>query len=187
MTKTIFTITERCVACKSCEIACSIEHSASKTLHGAAYEKPKSRSRMKVLRAGGHSYPLNCNHCENASCMNACPTGAMRRDQVTNSVYVATDTCIGCWMCVMACPFGAVTADHIGKKALKCDRCPDRVEEGLNPACVDACPTKALIFDTPEGFLAMKQQSTANQAAGINSTAQIPATVEFWRTTLGGN
>ncbi len=140
MTKTIFTITERCVACKSCEIACSVEHSASRTLFGAAFEETKSRSRMKVQAAGAYSYPLNCNHCENASCMNACPTGAMRRNPDTNSVYVATENCIGCWMCVMACPFGAVTPDHINKTALKCDRCPDRVENGLNPACVDACP-----------------------------------------------
>ncbi len=186
MTKNIFTIAERCVACKSCEIACSIEHSASKTLFGAAYEEPKSRSRMTVLNADGYSYPLNCNHCENASCMNACPTGAMRRDINTNSVYVATEHCIGCWMCVMACPFGAVTADHVNKAAFKCDRCPDRVEKGLEPACVDACPTRALIFNTPEGFLAMKKQSTANQAFGNNLAEQSPSNVELWRNLKRG-
>ncbi|MCP3664813.1 MAG: 4Fe-4S dicluster domain-containing protein [Gammaproteobacteria bacterium] len=186
MTKTIFAITERCVACKSCEIACSVEHSVSKTLFGAAYEEPRSRSRMTVQQAAGYSYPLNCNHCENASCMNACPTGAMSRDPNTNSVYVVTDKCIGCWMCVMACPFGAVTADHVSKTALKCDRCPERVEDGLEPACVDACPTNALIYDTAEGFLAMKKQSTADQAIGINLTAQIPANVEIWRNIKRG-
>jgi carbon-monoxide dehydrogenase iron sulfur subunit len=119
--------------------------------------------------------------------MNACPTGAMRRHPEINSVYVATDTCIGCWMCVMACPFGAVTADHISKTALKCDRCPERVENGIEPACVDACPTKALIFDTPEGFVALKQQSTAYQAVGININVQTPATVEVWRNMKGAN
>ncbi|MEW8424229.1 MAG: 4Fe-4S dicluster domain-containing protein [Candidatus Thiodiazotropha sp.] len=185
MVKTIYTLMERCVACKSCEIACSIEHSASKNLFGAAYEENKSRSRMNVQNVGVYSYPLNCNHCENASCMNACPTGAMTRDAETNSVYVEADTCIGCWMCVMACPFGAVSADHATKTALKCDRCPGRVEEGLNPACVDACPTQALIFDTPEGYVAIKRTVTAQQAAANVEASQIPPNIQIWRATRG--
>ena len=185
MVKTIYAITEKCVACKSCEMACSIEHSASKNLFGAAFEGQKSRSRMNVQNVGAYSYPLNCNHCENASCMNACPTGAMRRNADTNSVYVATDTCIGCWMCVMACPFGAVTADHVTKTALKCDRCPDRVENGRDPACVEACPTQALIFDTPERYTAMKRAITAEQAAGNVEVSQVPLNVEMWRATKG--
>jgi carbon-monoxide dehydrogenase iron sulfur subunit len=166
-------------------MACSIEHSASKNLFGAAYEEQKSRSRMNVQSVGAYSYPLNCNHCENASCMNACPTGAMRRNLETNSVYVAADACIGCWMCVMACPFGAVTADHVTKTALKCDRCPERVENGRDPACVEACPTQALIFDTPEGYTLMKRAITAEQAAGNVEVSQVPPNVEIWRATKG--
>ncbi len=185
MVKTIYAITEKCVACKSCEMACSIEHSASKNLLGAALEGPTNRSRMNVQSVGAYSYPLNCNHCENANCMNACPTGAMRRNPDTNSVYVATDICIGCWMCVMACPFGAVTANLATKTALKCDRCPDRVENGRDPACVEACPTQAIIFDTPEGYTAMKRAMTAKQAAGNVEPSQIPQNVEIWRSTKG--
>jgi Fe-S-cluster-containing dehydrogenase component len=59
--------------------------------------------------------------------------------------------CLGCWMCVMACPYGVITAVET---ALKCDLCPDRVErEGrARYACVDACPTGALVAGTFQEF-----------------------------------
>ena len=57
-------------------------------------------------------------------------------------IYSIEDACIGCWSCVMACPYGAVQRNLKAKKANKCDLCPERE----NPACVDACPNRALVY-----------------------------------------
>jgi len=179
--KANFTVVEHCLACRSCEIACAVEHSRSRTLAGALAETPRPRQRVRVEGAGAFSYPVRCMHCEEAACIAACPTGAMTRHPRTNAVYVDAGRCIGCWMCVMVCPFGAVGADPVARKALKCDRCPERVERGLPPACVAACPTRAMIFATPEEMAARQRQAAARSAAGA-VTARAASTVEAWRT-----
>ncbi len=185
MEKAIFTFIEKCVACKGCEIACAVEHSKDKSLFGALAETPRPRQRVRVEQAGAFSYPSRCMHCQDAACIAACPMGAMTRHPDTNSVYVETSKCIGCWMCVMVCPFGGVSADPVAKKALKCDRCPDRTAQGLDPACVSACPTKAMIFAAPEEIAELRGQATALAATGAG-TARSTGTVETWRTLRGG-
>ncbi|HHB11708.1 MAG TPA: 4Fe-4S dicluster domain-containing protein [Chromatiales bacterium] len=181
MAKEVFTIVERCMACKACEIACAVEHSAAKTLFGALLESPRSRPRVRVQRAMAFSYPARCMHCEDAPCILACPTGAMQRHPVTDSVFVDEDRCIGCWMCVMVCPFGAVTADPTYKRALKCDRCPERVEAGREPACVEACPTHALVFASPEEMAAMRREPIAQQVAAAVTATEGLSTLRLWR------
>lgn len=159
MVKTIVAVVEKCVACKSCEIACAIEHSAGKTLTAALAEQPPPRARVRIDGAGVYSYASRCMHCEDAACIAACPTGAMQRAGGTEAVFSDWDKCIGCWMCITVCPFGGVTADPALHKALKCDRCPDRTAQGLDPACVAACPTKALLYATPEELAAQRHSS----------------------------
>jgi carbon-monoxide dehydrogenase iron sulfur subunit len=56
-------------------------------------------------------------------------------------VTVDSEKCVGCWSCVMACPYGSVGMDRENKKSVKCDLCADREI----PACVEACPNRALI------------------------------------------
>jgi Fe-S-cluster-containing dehydrogenase component len=60
------------------------------------------------------------------------------------------ERCIGCKMCVQACPFGVITVSVNGTTVLKCDLCAERLAKGEQPACVYACPTKALTFDDAE-------------------------------------
>ncbi len=188
MEKASFTVIEKCLACKSCEIACAVEHSRSKTLAGALAETPRPRHRVRVEGAGAFSYPARCLHCEEAPCIAACPTGAMGRHPRTRAVLVDSGRCIGCWMCVMVCPFGAVAADPVARRPLKCDRCPDRVERGLPPACVSACPTRALVFATPEEMAARQRQEAARSAlAAAAAAARAASTVETWRTLKGGS
>ena len=69
-------------------------------------------------------------------------------------------------MCVSVCPFGGVTADPVAHKALKCDRCPERTANDLDPACVSACPTQALQFVSPEEITAKRRHATAMAAIG---------------------
>jgi len=130
---------ERCTGCKSCEIACAVQHSQSKTLFGALAESPLSQQRVFVHEASGARIPVLCRHCENAPCVNSCITGCLYHDENGN-VRRHKGRCIGCWSCIMVCPFGVITRDARKHIAVKCDRC-----HKLDiPACVTACPTKAL-------------------------------------------
>ncbi len=157
--KSIFIDISRCTACKSCEIACAVAHSKNKNLFEAIFEKPAPRKRVYVEPANSHSYPSRCMHCKDAPCVIACPNGAMHRDESTGIVLVNQDRCMGCMMCAMVCPFGAVTLDNDGKKAVKCDFCFERQEEGKLPACVQACPTGSLSFGELEEMVREKRKT----------------------------
>jgi len=132
---------ERCLGCRSCELACAVEHSQSRNLLGAISESPRPRYRVHVTSRGGDCLPLQCRNCEEAACLDACLSGALQRDE-RGIVVCDTALCVGCFMCVMVCPFGIITVAEPERRIVKCDRCPERAE----PACVSACPTGALIY-----------------------------------------
>lgn len=148
---------ERCMGCRSCELACAVAHSDSKTLLGAIVEVKKPLKRIFVHQVGEKKVPLNCRHCEEAPCIDACISGAMHRTAegvVTNEGGEAG--CTGCWMCVMVCPYGVIRTRVSEKIALKCDRlCLD--QEGI-PVCVRACPTGALTYVEVDEFSRRKRQ-----------------------------
>ncbi len=148
--KTVLVDIERCTACKSCEIACAVEHSVSKNLFTALFQSPLPRKRIHVEKALTLSYPARCVHCADPVCSKACPTGAMKRDDATGRVLVNEQKCIGCLMCSVVCPFGAISFDPASKVAVKCDLCASRVQQGREPACVESCPTRALVFKEQE-------------------------------------
>ncbi len=75
-----------------------------------------------------------CKHCENAGCLEACPTGAIVRTEF-GGVFVQPDVCNGCGYCVVACPFGVVQRNPEDGRAFKCTFCYDRQKVGLQPAC----------------------------------------------------
>jgi len=148
---------ELCTGCKSCEIACAIEHSTSKDLFGAVFERQYPRKRIFVCAAAGQSIPLNCHHCEDAPCLHACPAGALYREE--NIVKHAGERCLGCGACQMACPFGVIARLPNSKVVAKCDGCPDR----QTPACVDACPTGAVKFGDPSAMEHIRRQKIAQK------------------------
>ena len=135
---------DKCLGCKSCEMACSVEHSASKNLAQAIGETPVPRARVSVEQGAGFVVPLQCRQCEDAPCVEICPTGALRRGDKDSPVVLDHERCIGCKWCVQACPFGVITLDSESRTVIKCDQCFERVERGELPACVLACPTGAL-------------------------------------------
>ncbi len=139
--KEIFVRLDRCVGCRQCEISCALVHSGSRDIHKAVWERPLPRQRVRVTRERGEYYPLRCFHCEDAPCVEACISGAMRLDEDVGTVVNDHERCVGCWMCVMVCPYGSIQTHEGQKVALKCDRCPDEEE----PACVRDCPTGALL------------------------------------------
>ncbi|OQX14313.1 MAG: 4Fe-4S ferredoxin [Desulfobulbaceae bacterium A2] len=166
--KDIFIRLERCVACHSCEIACAVEHSASKHLFAALFEPVRPRKRLHVEAAGDRNVPVVCRHCEDAPCAAICPTGATYRDAASGKVLQRPEKCIGCLLCVQACPFGMMGQRAESRIAIKCDHCPERTQ----PACVAACPTKALLYtDTVDFNQARRRAVAASLAAGAGGEA----------------
>lgn len=146
--KKVFCDTTRCIGCKSCEIACAVEHSKSKELFKAINEIPKPTKRKRVEQSASGPVAVSCRHCEEPLCIYACMSGAMYKDLATGQTKHDEDKCVGCWMCLMVCPFGALHRKALEAIVLKCDLCPDRDV----PSCVEACPTKALFVGTVEEF-----------------------------------
>lgn len=165
MKKVIVAHIERCMGCHSCELACAVAHSVAKDLNMMvrAGETPGTRIYMEAYE--GIAIPIHCNHCEEAACLLACPTGAIYREEERGPVRVDSSRCIGCRMCVQACPFGVITVDSQGKSVLKCDLCVERLAEGQEPACVAACPTKVVVFGSEEEITRAKRRETAVRMA----------------------
>jgi len=164
---------ERCMACRSCELACAAAHSAAGDFAGALLAGEKPGYRMAVEAAGGYHVPVHCHHCEDAPCMSVCPTGAIHREAEDGPVLFNGDYCIGCRMCVEACPFGMITVNSRGGGVLKCDLCIERLAAGREPACVEACPTGALVFTEEADEVRGKRKRTAERMVeGMEETSR---------------
>lgn len=155
MRREIFVRYERCVGCHSCELACAVSHTAARDLFVAIFRGERSQKRLWVDQIDRIKAPAVCRQCEDAPCVSVCPTGAMHQREDTINVC-NLQQCIGCWMCALTCPFGAIGRNELEGKVIKCDReCLN--EEGV-PACVAACPTGALVYQTVEEFEAERRK-----------------------------
>ena len=158
-----------CIGCKACEVACkawnqipadgfvftgfsydntcSLGHSTWRHVkfieRDAAPEQSGAGDRSTSFRWDFSSDV--CKHCENAGCLEACPTGSITRTEF-GGVYIQPDICNGCGYCVVACPFGVVDRRPGDGRAFKCTFCYDRQQAGRQPACATACPTQSIQF-----------------------------------------
>ena len=131
----------KCFYCKACIIACQIAN-------GVPPGSYRNWIKDATVGAWGktHFQPGNCMHCENPTCVQACPTGATYRDENDGTIKVNGGLCINCGSCIPACPYGA-RYRHPEKKIVdKCDFCEERRTQGQSAACVEVCPTQARIF-----------------------------------------
>ena len=157
MTSFIVASPQACIGCRTCEVACALEHVAP----GAEFNP-----RLRVMRLDTLSVPVMCHQCENAPCVGACPVAALTMG--AERVEADASRCIGCQSCVVACPFGAITIEtHAGVSPVivKCDLCGDR-ERG--PACIDVCPTAALSKMTERQLEELQKQRAISTAALLN-------------------
>ena len=120
---------KRCTGCKTCVLACkdnkdlSAEISFRKVYEYGGGTWSQSDG-LWSNDAFGYYVSVACNHCDSPACMAKCPQGAISKDPDT----------------------GIVNNDPEIKKAVRCDMCADRVAEGKQPICVEACPLRALDF-----------------------------------------
>jgi nitrite reductase (NADH) large subunit len=135
---------DHCLACRSCELACSVAHSESGVLESALAEEFPPRRRVVLASGSDGVEALRCEQCLEPLCAFACKSGALRRDPATGRVTLDDACCVACYMCLTVCPFG-IRPDPARDRVVRCDVCFGRA----TPACVEACPTGALSAGTP--------------------------------------
>jgi carbon-monoxide dehydrogenase iron sulfur subunit len=146
--KRIYADERYCMNCRLCEVHCLVQHSKSRHIIKAFRDERETvQPRIRVEELGHTTFALQCRHCDDPQCVEACMTGAMHRDADTGAIICDEEKCVGCWMCVMVCPFAAVTPGKTGDKkiASKCDLCG--MEWDDNPPCVANCPNEALKYE----------------------------------------
>lgn len=152
----------RCVGCGSCVLACRIEN-------GRTDQQAWRRVLPLNLRRhpGGPTYFLSvaCHHCDEPACLRGCPSRAYEK-RADGVVVHHDDRCLGCRYCEMTCPFGAPKYDEERGIISKCHLCAHRLDQGLAPACVAACPTEALRYQGP------------GAAVGADARAGVPGFVD---------
>ena len=132
MDKTLIITPSRCIACRTCELACSFKHLEAGRL---------GLSRISAFMLGeGKNQIMTCFQCDDAACVKVCPVEALSRNESTGAISVDEDRCIGCGLCSIACPFGHMSRNAVSGVAVKCDLC------GGEPACAAFCPTGTLQY-----------------------------------------
>jgi tetrathionate reductase subunit B len=137
-----FIDTRRCFGCHGCEVSCKAENDVPL---GHFIRQTFYKDVGKWPRVARMFLPMSCQHCEDAPCLDACPTGAIGRG-IGGSVIVGYAKCDGSGECVNACPYGAIYLDPQKGQAVKCHNCYHRLEHGMEPACACTCPADAIYF-----------------------------------------
>jgi formate dehydrogenase iron-sulfur subunit len=216
VTTGFFTDTTLCIGCKACEVACKQWNelpSDGFTFTGDSYDNTSQLSGttwrhvafVEQTSVGQEGFTDRwlmlsdvCKHCANAGCMEACPTGAIVRNEF-GSVFVQPDVCNGCGYCVVSCPFGvidmiekfdpngtlynlatlrkdrreerATALQATGGVAGKCTLCYDRQRLGFEPACAKACPTQSIQFGKVDELRERARHRVETlQARGVEAT-----------------
>ena len=193
--RTVFVDPQRCIVCGQCAFACAVAHSKTRDPVMSLGESPGPRPRVHV-QAGpvpNTAYPNKCHHCSPAPCVGVCPSGAISRHAVHDTVVIDGTRCIACAMCAMVCPFDTITyypqtvQGDVRTIAVKCDGCIDWVRKGLVPACVETCKTGALRFGEINELIAADQRREADRvlvaASGGTDARQDADGITAWRAT----
>lgn len=137
-----------CNGCKACQIACTDKHDTPLGVNwrrvveytGGTWRQEGDTWTQRVF---SYYTSVACNHCENPVCVTVCPTTAMTQRE-DGTVFVDDAKCVGCRYCEWACPYSAPQFNAESGHMTKCDLCFDYRESGQEPACVSACPSRAL-------------------------------------------
>ncbi|MBM4263046.1 MAG: 4Fe-4S dicluster domain-containing protein [Deltaproteobacteria bacterium] len=187
----------RCIGCHACTVACKEEHNIALGVN---------RTWVKYIEKGHypdtrrHFAVLRCNHCDDAPCVEICPTVALFR-RPDGIVDFDSERCIGCKSCMQACPYDALYIDPDRNTAAKCNFDASRVDMGYKPACEVVCPTQAILsgdLDDPTSTIskriAMEKVSVRKAEKGtkpklfyagadgdlLNPSMMEPQAAHFW-------
>jgi len=186
----------KCIGCKACQLACSewndLRDDAGTNI--GVYDNPADLSGqtwtlMRYFEVEPEQDHLEwlirkdgCMHCEDPGCLKACPSPGAIVKYSNGIVDFISEHCIGCGYCIKGCPFDIPRISPKDNKAYKCSLCSDRVSEGIEPACVKACPTGAITFGPKEDMLEHAVQRTAElkergyKNAGVYNPAGVGGT-----------
>jgi formate dehydrogenase iron-sulfur subunit len=178
-----FTDTSVCIGCKACEVACKqwnllqghepsfidgFDNTGQLDSQNWRYVQMIDNVPDQTMGTGqGKAWLMMsdvCKHCQHASCMDVCPTGAIIRTEF-DTVLIQPDVCNGCRNCISACPYSVIGMDEETHVARKCTLCYDRLQNGMEPACAKACPTQSIQF----GPLDELQQRADKRLADLHS------------------
>jgi len=164
----------RCIGCKGCEVACKEwnELGVEPTKNFGSFQSHVDLSpdtwllmRFNETEVDGNLQWLikkdACLHCEEPGCLYACPAPGAIVQYENGIVDFNQQNCIGCQYCVSGCPFDIPRFSTETRKVYKCNMCIDRVEAGLEPACVKTCPTNAISWGTKEDMLVAADRKVA--------------------------
>ncbi len=167
MKAAILTDTTKCIGCNECVVACKkVNHLLPDVPRRWDSDDGLTAKNWTSIVRGPNYVPVRkqCRHCLEPACVSACPVGAMHKTDIGAVIYDRAK-CIGCRYCMMACPYEIPRYDW--DKAVpsvqKCILCYDRIKSGGQPACVEACPTKATIFGDRDELIAEAHQRIAKK------------------------
>ncbi len=163
-----------CVGCKTCQVACKDKNDLEvgylfrhvNDFESGEYPAPKL-----------FHYAATCNHCEMPACVANCSTGALYIDDEDGTVQYDTSKCDGCQACVTACPYSVPVFFEEEKVVRKCDACKTLRENGEQPACVAACPMRALEFGPIDELAAAHPDAVKDIAILPDSSTTGPCTL----------
>lgn len=176
---------KRCIGCQTCTLACKVKNGTPPGIFFRRVMEKMTGSYPKVKRT---YLPMQCMHCEDPPCVKNCPSGVFYK-RPDGPVLIDSSKCYGARVCRMVCPYNAISfieeikhyypdgmtetekhwyQHHEVGTVGKCDFCIDRVDQGLPPACVQACPTDALTFgdlndEADDVCVLMRERQTAFQ------------------------
>lgn len=146
---------DSCTGCNACVMACKDKNNPPRGVLWRRTYEIEYRSYEKQ----GHGFFLNvyaffitvsCNHCQNPACVKSCPFGALKKRDEDGLVVVEPGKCKGCRKCIKSCPYGSLHINEDSHKIGKCDGCLDMQKQGEAPACISACPMRAIEFGPME-------------------------------------
>ncbi|NOZ62982.1 MAG: twin-arginine translocation signal domain-containing protein [Calditrichaeota bacterium] len=153
----------RCIGCRTCEMACAEAHNLPlpDTDNEKIFETERKMSAHQWTVVNRYDTDVGqvfvkkqCMHCDEPACASGCLTKAMFKTK-QGPVIWRSEKCMGCRFCMINCPFDVpkFEYDSPNPKIQKCIMCYERLQQGEIPACVQACPGGALIFDTRRNLL----------------------------------
>ena len=160
--------TSTCIGCKACEVACQEwndlplvpteqvgTYQTMPTLNATYWNLIQFREMGEQNAFSWLMRKDQCMHCADPGCLAACPAPGAIVQYDNGIVDVDAAQCIGCGYCATGCPFDVPKFSKTSGKMAKCTLCVDRVEVGLEPACIKACPTGCLQFGTKDEMVAL--------------------------------